>query len=53
MPQVKAMLGHAVIGTTMRYLHISTGARVEAIAKHPINEMLRPEGESAQRSVAI
>jgi site-specific recombinase XerD len=52
MPEVKSILGHAVIGTTMRYIHVSSGARTEAIKRHPINEFLANPG-GAERKVAI
>lgn len=53
MPDVKAMLGHAALATTMRYLHISGNERAEAIKKHPINDFLLPEPEAAERRAAI
>ena len=49
-PDVKAMLGHAAIQTTMRYVHVSSGERNEAIKKHPINDFLN---DSTDRRVAI
>ena len=49
MPEVKAVLGHAVIETTMRYLHVTNGERTEAIKKHPINEFLQPQVDPTQR----
>ena len=52
MPEVKTILGHAVIETTMRYVHISSGERTEAIKRHPINEFLA-EPESQERKAAI
>lgn len=51
--EVKAMLGHTVLATTMRYLHISGDERTEAIKKHPINDFLQPEPELAERSAVI
>jgi integrase/recombinase XerD len=51
MPEVKSILGHAVIQTTMQYTHVTSGARTEAIKRHPINEFLaNPQGE--ERKVA-
>jgi integrase/recombinase XerD len=50
MPEVKAVLGHAVIGTTMRYIHVSGEQRAKAIQKHPINDFLRVEPETAERA---
>jgi integrase/recombinase XerD len=49
LPDVKTMLGHAVIETTMRYLHVSSGERTQAIKKHPINEFLRAQADASQR----
>jgi site-specific recombinase XerD len=40
LPQVQKVLGHAHIGSTMRYLDVTHGARTEAIRRHPINEFL-------------
>ena len=53
MPEVKTLLGHAVLATTMRYLHVSGDERAEAIKKHPINEFLQPEPEVLERRAAI
>ena len=50
MPEVKAVLGHAVIQTTMRYIHVSGDERAKAIQKHPINDFLRTEVETAERA---
>jgi site-specific recombinase XerD len=52
-PEVKTMLGHAAIQTTMRYIHVSSGERNEAIKKHPINDFLRANMDSTDRSIAI
>lgn len=40
LPQVQRILGHSGIGSTMWYLSVSDKSRKEAIAKHPINDML-------------
>lgn len=53
MPEVKAILGHAAIATTMRYVQVSGTARAEAMAKHPINELLAEAASAAERSLAI
>ncbi len=49
LPDVKTMLGHAVIETTMRYVHVSSGERTQAIKNHPINEFLRMQADETQR----
>ena len=49
MPEVKTMLGHAVIATTMRYIHVSGDERALAIKKHPINDFLQMEPETVER----
>jgi integrase/recombinase XerD len=51
MPEVKAVLGHAVIQTTMRYIHVSGDERAKAIQKHPINDFLKAEPATAERAV--
>lgn len=38
--EVKRILGHQTIQTTMRYLHIADPERHEAVRRHPINEFL-------------
>ena len=38
--QVQDVLGHANVSTTMRYCHIASPERKEAMQKHPINELL-------------
>ena len=53
MPEVKAILGHAAIATTMRYVQVSGTARAEAIARHPINELLSEAAGAAERSLAV
>ena len=50
MPEVKAVLGHAVIATTMRYIHVSSDERAKAIQKHPINDFLKAEPETVERA---
>jgi len=44
LPEVQAVLGHQCIGTTMRYLSISDPRRHEAVARHPLNDILELEG---------
>jgi site-specific recombinase XerD len=43
--QVQNILGHSVISTTVRYVHIADPQRREAIALHPINQWLSQPGE--------
>ena len=45
--EVQRILGHAVIATTVRYVHIADPQRRAAIALHPINEWLQPQGATA------
>jgi len=45
--EVQRILGHAVISTTVRYVHIADPQRRAAIALHPINDWLQPQGVSA------
>ncbi len=40
LPQVKMILGHACIDTTMRYTHVSGPERRKAMELHPINRIL-------------
>jgi site-specific recombinase XerD len=40
LPQVQRLLGHQTISTTVRYLQIADPKRHEAVALHPINQML-------------
>jgi site-specific recombinase XerD len=40
LPEVKAVLGHQSIGTTVRYLHIADPQKHEAMKRHPLNEWL-------------
>lgn len=40
LPEVKGMLGHVVITSTMRYVHVADPERRRAIDRHPINDML-------------
>ena len=40
LPQVKGMLGHAAITSTLRYIHVADPERRKAIERHPINGML-------------
>jgi site-specific recombinase XerD len=42
LPEVKQVLGHQVITTTVRYLHIHDPQKHEAVKKHPINDWLAP-----------
>jgi site-specific recombinase XerD len=44
LPEVQAILGHAVIQTTLRYTHVADPARREAMEKHPIQGFLKEEG---------
>jgi integrase/recombinase XerD len=50
MPEVKAMLGHAVIETTMRYSAVSGDERAKAVAKHPVNDFLRAVAAADERA---
>ena len=45
--EVQRILGHAVISTTVRYVHIADPQRRAAIALHPINDWLQPQGAIA------
>ena len=45
--EVQRILGHAVISTTVRYVHIADPQRRAAIALHPINDWLKPQGATA------
>ena len=45
--EVQRILGHAVISTTVRYVHIADPQRRAAIALHSINDWLQPQGVSA------
>lgn len=40
LPEVKDILGHAAIGTTMRYLSVSDPERRKAMEKHPLEAVL-------------
>jgi len=40
--EVQKILGHAVIATTVRYVHIADPQRREAIGRHPLNDWLIP-----------
>lgn len=40
LPEVKMVLGHTCISTTMRYTHIAGPERIEAMKRHPVNQML-------------
>lgn len=40
LPQVKAILGHQTISTTIRYLHIADPQKHEAMQCHPLNQWL-------------
>ncbi len=42
-PEVKMVLGHSCVDTTMRYLNVSSPERIKAIALHPINRMLEDQ----------
>lgn len=44
---VQRILGHAVIQTTVRYVHIADPQRREAIGLHPLNQWLLPLQEAA------
>lgn len=39
-PELKMILGHSCVATTMRYLHVASPDRKKAISLHPINKML-------------
>lgn len=43
LPDVQRILGHQVIATTVRYVHIADPERRAAIARHPINAWLLAE----------
>jgi integrase/recombinase XerD len=45
--EVQRILGHAVISTTVRYVHIADPQRRAAIALHPINDWLPPQAVTA------
>jgi integrase/recombinase XerD len=42
--EVQRILGHAVISTTVRYVHIADPQRRAAMALHPLNDWLQPQG---------
>jgi len=45
--EVQRILGHSVISTTVRYVHIADPERRAAIALHPLNDWLADERASA------
>ena len=45
--QVQAILGHAGIATTVRYVHIADPQRRAAMAFHPLNDWLAPQEVAA------
>jgi site-specific recombinase XerD len=45
--EIQRILGHSVISTTVRYVHIADPQRRAAIALHPINDWLQPQGATA------
>jgi site-specific recombinase XerD len=45
--QVQRILGHAGIGTTVRYVHIADPQRRAAMRAHPLNDWLIPQREAA------
>ncbi|MCP3906248.1 MAG: tyrosine-type recombinase/integrase [Planctomycetes bacterium] len=47
LPEVKEYLGHRVIGTTVRYVHLSSPQRRAAVELHPVNTWLSSGEEVA------
>jgi integrase/recombinase XerC len=45
--QVQRILGHSVIATTVRYVHIADPQRRSAMRVHPLNDWLAPQREVA------
>jgi len=45
--EVQRILGHAIISTTVRYVHIADPERRAAMLLHPLNEWLMPQAVSA------
>ena len=45
--QVQRILGHSVIATTVRYVHIADPQRRSAMRAHPLNDWLAPQREVA------
>lgn len=50
LPEVKAVLGHEAISTTVRYLQIENHQKHTAMQRHPINEWLLSDVVKEQRS---
>ena len=50
LPEVQAILGHATVATTMRYLQVADPARAEAMKCHPLNEYLGKESTQEGRT---
>ncbi len=50
LPEVKELLGHQGIGTTLRYIHIADPQKHEAVEKHPINALLACESSEEASS---
>jgi site-specific recombinase XerD len=48
LPEVQRQLGHQVIATTVRYLHVADPQRREAVARHPLNTILAPVEEGVR-----
>jgi len=45
--EVQRILGHAIISTTVRYVHIADPERRAAMLLHPLNDWLAPQAVSA------